>query len=84
MRIKKPSSLSPRERREAKQIRCMSGLIKDQAMLDKLLEGSDPAMRAAMLERIEPFLTFTPKELVTPDCPHCGLRKGSAIDHECR
>jgi hypothetical protein len=83
MKIKKPSNLSPRMRREAKQINCMAGLIKDQTMLDKLLENSTPAMRAAMLERIGHLLPFVPLEQVTPDCPHCGMRKGSVIDHEC-
>ena len=83
MKIKKPSSLSPRQRRETKQIACMAGLIKNQAMLDKLLDGAGPVMREAMLERVKPHLRFAPKEEVTADCPLCGLRRGTAISHQC-
>ena len=81
--IRKPASLSPKRRAEEKQIGFMASMIEDQAMLDKFLEGSTGEMREALLARVTPHLTFTPALEIAPDCPNCGLRKGSAINHEC-
>lgn len=84
--LKKPAPISPRERREEKQIRFMASQIKDQAALDSFLAGSEPAMREAMLERITPFLSFIPAEEVDSrslDCPDCGMFRGTVIAHKC-
>lgn len=79
---KQPPALDPRERRDEKQIQFMAGCIRDQAELDVLLTESKPDLRAAMLERLRPYLRFEP-ETVTADCPRCGLRRGTVIAHEC-
>lgn len=57
--------------------------VKSQAELDILLEGTDPATRSAMLEMLAPHLEFVPREFIAGDCPVCGMRRGSAIAHEC-
>jgi hypothetical protein len=81
--IKKPGNLSAKRRSEEKQISFLASITTDQAALDKLLEGSTPEMRKAMIDRLTPHLPFVPREEVTQDCPHCGLRRGSVINHEC-
>jgi hypothetical protein len=81
--IKKHPDKSPQRRREEKQISFLASITTDQAQLDKLLEGSTPEMRKAMMDRLTPHLPFVPREEVTQDCPHCGLRRGSIIAHEC-
>ncbi len=83
MRFKRPVSIHPEERRTDKQIDFMASLIKDQAELDKLLADAPPVTREKMLERLRPHLSFVPDAEVTRDCPHCGLRRGSVIAHEC-
>lgn len=80
--FKRPASINPRERREEKQISFMASLIRHQEALDTLLAGSPPEMRAAMLARLLPYLEFIPVELIA-DCPHCGLQRGAAVQHEC-
>ncbi len=81
--FKRPVSIDPEERRDERQIKVMAMQIRDQAMLDKLLDGTAPVMREAMLKRLLPYLPFFPKEEVTADCPECGMRRGSVIAHEC-
>ena len=61
----------------------MAMQVTDQATLDNLLAGAQPFVREAMLERLLPYLPFVPREYETPDCPHCGLERGSAIAHSC-
>ena len=75
-------------RREAAQegeIQRQAALLRDQEDLDELLDGATPAMRTAMIERLRPYLRFTPVDVAEPivDCPRCGLRRGSAIEHAC-
>jgi hypothetical protein len=82
--FKRPVSIDPQERRDERQIKVMAMQIQDQAMLDKLLDGTVPIMREAMLERLLPHLPFFPKEEVTADCAFCGMRRGSVIPNECR
>lgn len=81
--FKRPTSIDAQERRDERQIKLMAFQIRDQAMLDKLLEGASPAMRAAMIERLMPYLPFCPKGYVTLDCPECGMKRGSVIPHVC-
>lgn len=81
--FKRPLSIRPEERRTDRQVDYMASLIKDQAELDVLLAEAPPATRIAMLDRLRPHLSFVPQEEVTPDCPGCGLRRGSVIAHEC-
>jgi hypothetical protein len=68
------------------EIRRQAALMRDQADLDQFLDGADPAMRTAMIEFLRPFLSFEPIDTLEPsaDCPRCGLRRGSVIEHECR
>jgi len=82
-KFRAPASIHPQERRDNRMVDLMALQIQDQAQLDKLLEGASPAMREAMLERVTPYLDFTPETVATKDCPNCGLRRGSVIDHEC-
>ncbi len=65
-------------------VRMMAMAIPDEQALEDLLRGASPDMRAAMLREIEPYLSFQRTVVeVTPDCPVCGLRRGSAVSHEC-
>lgn len=78
-----PASIDPQARRDERRIELMATYgIPDQAALDKLLDGTAPAMRTALIERLTPYLMFAPETAVA-DCPNCGLRRGSAIDHAC-
>jgi hypothetical protein len=63
----------------------MAMLIHDDRELEMLLAGASSLERAAMLDMIRPYLSFTPGEDVaaTPDCPVCGLYRGSVVPHEC-
>lgn len=81
--FKRPISIHPQERRDGRQIDFMASLIKGQKELDVLLADAPPATRAAMLDRLRPHLSFVPAQDVTPDCPQCGLRRGSVIAHDC-
>ena len=82
--FKAPASIDPAERRAERQVNFMAANgVRRQADLDKLLEGAAPAMRDAMIERIRPMLSFEPEATVTEDCPNCGLRRGSVMDHAC-
>ena len=83
MKLKRPVSISPAERRQERQIKLMAMHIPDQAALELLLMGSSPDMRAAMLEKVRPYLPFTPEEEVNLDCPACGMKRGSILAHEC-
>jgi hypothetical protein len=64
-KLKASKAISPRQRREEAQVRYMAGLIKDQAALDQLLSGANAEIRAAMIERLLPRLSFVPAELVS-------------------
>jgi hypothetical protein len=81
--FKPPASIDPQDRRDDRMVKVMATQILDQAMLDKLLAGSTGEMREAMLERLIPYLGFTPNPLVSSDCPACGMRRGSVIAHAC-
>ena len=67
----------------------LAGLIANQAMLDKILEDTAPALRAGVFAKLRPHLPFEPFVQEAPiadtiaDCPTCGLRRGSVIEHEC-
>ncbi len=65
-------------------VRMMAMAIPDEQALEDLLRGASPDMRSAMLREIEPYLSFKREVVeVIPDCPVCGLRRGSAVSHEC-
>jgi hypothetical protein len=83
MKFKRPTSIYPRVKRDERQIKVLAMQLRNQDMLDTLLAGTTQFERDAMMERLRPYLRF---ELVeaTPDCPHCGLRRGSAIAHSCQ
>ena len=78
-------SLHPQDRRNERELRIMASAIYTQEMLDKLLAGSAPDMRQAMIERLRPHLRFTPaaEDIEVKDCPHCGFRRGTVVPHEC-
>ncbi len=77
-------ALDPALSDEEQQVRLMATCIPDEAALEDLLRGADPLSREGMLEMIRPYLQFElSAETTTPDCPLCGLRKGSVIPHEC-
>ena len=82
-RFKRPAHISAKDRREERLVKVMATQVANQEMLDKLLDGTSPLMRKALLERLLPYLPFAP-EVPTPDCPHCGFRRGSVIAHECQ
>ena len=48
---------------EESEAKLMAGLIHNDEELEQLLQGADPAMRAAMLEMIRPYLSFTPADV---------------------
>ena len=81
--FKRPVSIHPQERRDERAVKIMASAILNQAMLDKLLEGANPELYAAMMEQLLPHLSFVPADQVTADCPSCGLKRGSVIAHEC-
>ncbi len=86
MKFKRPAAIDPRERRADKQVRfgtsIMARCIQNQDDLDVLLADAKPDMRAAMLERLRPYLSFE-LETVTADCPRCGMKRGTILAHEC-
>jgi hypothetical protein len=81
-KFKRPARLNPQERRDERAINLMAMGVPDQNALEVLLAGADAITRRAMIERLRPYLSFEPAE-VTPDCPACGLRRGSVVPHEC-
>ncbi len=77
-------AIAESESEEELNVRLMAMAIPDEEGLEVLLQGASPHLRAAMLREIEPYLSFKRVTVeVTPDCPLCGLRRGSAISHEC-
>ena len=64
MKFRRPQSIDPRERRQDRednrQIEMMARCVTDQEMLDALLAAASPEMRGLMLERIRPYLSFSP------------------------
>lgn len=60
--FKSPASIDPRERRADRAVNLMATHIKDQAMLDNLLADASPITRAAMIDRLVPYLSFVPRE----------------------
>ena len=72
------------ETEEQQEAKLMAMCIANEDELEVLLAGASPAMRAGMLELIRPYLKFTLTAVeVTPDCPVCGLYRGSVVNHEC-
>lgn len=69
---------------EEREVRLMALCLESEEELEQLLKGASAENRAAMLEMIGPYLTF-PRQIVEviPDCPECGLRRGSVIPHAC-
>lgn len=72
-------SLIPEER----EVKLLALCLHNEAELEAVLQGASPQMRAGMLDLIGPYLTFRTELVVTPDCPVCGLKRGSVISHEC-
>lgn len=67
---------------QERELSLMALTLPDEDALEAMLAGAEPMMRKAMIDRLRPFLRFEVTE-VTPDCPVCGLKRGSAIPHEC-
>lgn len=59
--LKRPSPIDPRRKRDERQVKVMASGVRNQKMLDKLLEGASPLDRAAMVARLRPYLPFTPE-----------------------
>ncbi len=77
-------ALDESDTEDARDVKLLAMAIPDEEALEVLLKGASPDRRAAMLEQIEPYLSFQRQRVeVTPDCPVCGLKRGSAIPHEC-
>lgn len=84
-RFKQVPHAKPSEAFNERQIRLMAEQLRDQADVEKLLEGASDEMRAAMLERIAPFIDFEIFDTTpTPDCPNCGMKRGTIIPHHCQ
>ena len=59
--FKRPSNIDPQVRRDERKLLCMAMQLTDQKKLDKLLEGTSPPTRKAVVERLTPYLSFVPK-----------------------
>ncbi len=82
--VKVRQAVDESESEEELNVRLMAMAIPDEEGLEALLRGASPDLRLAILREIEPYLSFKRVTVeVTPDCPLCGLRRGSAIPHEC-
>jgi hypothetical protein len=81
-RFTRPRKLSPQERRDDRRIALMANAIFTPEMLDRLLEGAAPEARRLMIDRLRPYLRFTPRPM-TDECPFCGAAGGAGKAHEC-
>ncbi len=73
-----------KDEKNEREIAAMARRIRDQQDLEKLLDGADDQMRASLIERLLPYLDFEIFAVdPTPDCPHCGMKRGSLIPHAC-
>lgn len=85
MQYKRPGAA--REARRAAHVALLARRIRNQDQLEQILADCQPGTRQAVFDLIKPHLTFTSAEdsgKPIADCPNCGLRRGSVIQHECQ
>lgn len=56
--------------------------IGNEEMFEKVLSQIDPDDRKEAEQLMRPYLNFEISPPI-PDCPDCGLKRGSAIEHQC-
>jgi hypothetical protein len=55
---RRPTSAQKRDAMNERQLRKLAAAVPDEAALEKILESCQPHMRAAVRERIRPYLSF--------------------------